>query len=77
MDTALLGLNNWWHCVHFLYNHYRPHQGKGIGNKVLDKSFVPQTEGVLLVDQRGEFHPEQTGLRVVEGALLSFILPTF
>ena len=27
------------------YNQHRPHQGKGIGNKVLDKSFVPQATG--------------------------------
>jgi len=27
------------------YNHHRPHQGKDIGNRVLDKNFTPKKQG--------------------------------
>ena len=35
---------------HFL--HERPHRGKGIGNRVLDPNFQPQTKGTVCCRER-------------------------
>jgi putative transposase len=41
LDRALLAWNSH-------YNNDRPHQGRDIGNRVLNKAFVPQTEGQIV-----------------------------